>query len=99
MSLGSETISCSCSTERCVTPVGSWVSPCQVRKLDARDAADVFHALQCEVLAREHPLDARLAQGEPCCNLGISDAARLQVPFEEIDKRCGSHSEAKARLQ
>ena len=61
--------------------------PRQIGELGVRKLAHLVEAVEREAAPREHPLDARLAQPELVRYLRVGDAARLQLPLEDIDHR------------
>ena len=56
----------------------------QVRDAEVDHPAHRLEALQGERPAREHALDARLAQAEVARHVGIGDPARAQGPLQGV---------------
>ena len=57
----------------------------QFGQVDADDAAHILEPLQREILAREHALDARLAQVQLGRDLRVGHAVGLETALEQFD--------------
>jgi hypothetical protein len=58
--------------------------PREIGEADAGDAADILQSLQREIAAREHALDARLAQTQSGGDCRVLDVPPFQHPLQHV---------------